>query len=193
MGQKIGIYPGTFDPVHQGHIDFAEQAAVVCGLDEVYFLPELTPRYKIDVTDINHRVNLLNHAVHNHSNLKVLRLSSKQFTTAQTMPELLNIFPEDQFTLLMGSDVANNLHKWIDIDQLLTRFSLAVGMRSGDNKQVIDNVFNAILKKQNHSFEYTFIDTTSGHVASSQIRSGNPAAVPHPATQDYIQKHRLYR
>ncbi|HEU5121705.1 MAG TPA: adenylyltransferase/cytidyltransferase family protein, partial [Candidatus Saccharimonadales bacterium] len=67
--RRIGIYSGTFDPVHYGHIAFAASAIRACNLDEVVFLPEPQPRYKAGVTDIAHRLALLTMATAAQSNL----------------------------------------------------------------------------------------------------------------------------
>ena len=63
MVKRIGIFAGTFDPVHKGHISFALQAIEAAGLDEVVFLPEPRPRHKQSVTDQSHRIAMINLAI----------------------------------------------------------------------------------------------------------------------------------
>jgi cytidyltransferase-like protein len=70
---RIGIYSGTFDPVHAGHMAFALQAMQEAKLDRLYFLPERRPRYKQGVEHFAHRVAMLERAI-----LKNQALSKKK-------------------------------------------------------------------------------------------------------------------
>jgi nicotinic acid mononucleotide adenylyltransferase len=71
---RIGIYAGTFDPVHAGHVSFALHAMTVAQLDEVYFLPERLPRYKPGAAHFAHRVAMLKRAVKPHPDLQIIEL-----------------------------------------------------------------------------------------------------------------------
>src|SRR5258706_15577528 len=105
MQKHIGIYSGTFDPVHPGHVAFALETLQTCKLDEVIFLPEQTPRDKQAVTDLSHRIALLERALADEPNMRVLKLRSPQFTVADTLPEIYAALKDTQLTLLVGSDV----------------------------------------------------------------------------------------
>ncbi|HSX00592.1 MAG TPA: adenylyltransferase/cytidyltransferase family protein, partial [Patescibacteria group bacterium] len=86
MKQTIGIYSGTFDPIHVGHIAFAKEVARELTLDTVIFLPEQRPRGKQRVTDIHHRVELIKQSIQNDNQLQILSLPMQQFTVAETLP-----------------------------------------------------------------------------------------------------------
>jgi len=85
---RVGIYPGTFDPVHVGHIAFALQAMKSAKLDYLYFLPERSPRRKTDITHYGHRVAMLRRAIRPHVQFGLLDLPTKQFSVLKTLPEL---------------------------------------------------------------------------------------------------------
>src|SRR5258706_12226030 len=102
MQKHIGIYSGTFDPVHPGHIAFAREALQTCKLDEVIFLPEQTPRGKEAVTDLSHRIALLERALADEPNMRILKLQSPQFTVADTLPEIHNLLGTTRLTRLIG-------------------------------------------------------------------------------------------
>jgi nicotinate-nucleotide adenylyltransferase len=69
---RIGIYSGTFDPVHSGHISFALQSLKAAKLDKVYFLPERRPRNKQQVEHFGHRVAMLKRAIKPYPEFNVL-------------------------------------------------------------------------------------------------------------------------
>lgn len=184
---RIGIYPGTFDPVHAGHIAFATAALLECQLDEVVFLPEKTPRGKQNVTATAHRVALLEKAIENTAGLRVAALASERFTVKQTLPELRALFGDAELTLLLGSDVALSLPYWPDVDVLLQEMQIAVGMRAGDSRQEIIE----ILRFTKSPATYTVIETEHPHFTSSQVRSGKTALFS-PGVAEYARAHSLY-
>ena len=80
----IGFYPGTFDPIHKGHVAFAQEACDRLGIDIVYLLPEKTPRGKHDVSDIDKRIEMIKNAVSATHSLSVMKLQSTTFTIDKT-------------------------------------------------------------------------------------------------------------
>ena len=162
---RIGIYSGTFDPVHDGHIAFAREASRICSLDKVIFLPEAVPRNKINVTDIATRFVQLQENLSKLPNLEVLDLEQSNFTIKQTLPELQRLFAGAELTLLIGSDVARSLDRWPDIDRLLETVSLAVGMRGDDAQDELKDMMRKL------SFgDVTYVFTDYPHLSSSQLR-----------------------
>lgn len=141
MKQNIGLYPGTFDPIHKGHIGFALAAAEACGLDLVAFLPEHTPRRKQGVTPLLDRLDQIEQALAPHANLTPLTIHTRQFTYQSSMSELRSVYGDDvQFTLLMGSDVAKGISQgWEDADKLFAECRVAVGLRNDDTAEEISN------------------------------------------------------
>ncbi len=179
--KRIGVYSGTFDPVHAGHIAFATAARTACGLDKIVFLPEARPRGKQHVTDISHRIALLERATSDVPYLQVTQLSSLRFTVQATLPELRALFKDAAFTLLVGSDVALKLQHWPGADALLRDMSLAIGLRAGGNENYIKEILPSA----------TIIKTGQWHMASSQVRSGNSHFF-NPAVAAYISENALY-
>src|ERR1051326_1090401 len=119
MHRHIGIYPGTFDPIHDGHISFANEGATLFHLEKVIFLPEKNPRRKQGVTNIAERHAKLKTDIAKHKKLETLLLNTEQFTILETLPELHRLFPGSKFTFFMGSDVALHLSTWQNLPLLL--------------------------------------------------------------------------
>lgn len=134
--KRIGIFSGTFDPVHSGHICFALQAMEKAGLDQVLFLPERHPRNKEGVTHYAHRLAMLKSALKAHANLGILELPDRQLYP-KSVARLNGLFPDDELFLLFGSDVVYSLHEWPLVEVLLKRCSLIIGMRGKDREKTI--------------------------------------------------------
>lgn len=195
MKQTIGIYSGTFDPIHIGHIAFAKQAALGLELDTIVFLPEQQPRGKQHVTDIHHRIELIKQAIQNDNELQVISLPSEQFTIAKTLPELQNHFPSANFTLLIGSDIVRTLlYRWDDLETFLKVASFAVGIRAGDTQDELEAIFAQLEVEYDTAIARYYIETENAHIASSQFRENSTilSQLPHSAMADYIRKNQLY-
>ena len=140
MTHRIGIYPGTFDPIHEGHIAFALRAMELCRLDCVVFLPETNPRGKQNVTAITLRSKALLDVCKKHLVLDVFIPTSSPFSVALTLPELNQQFPDSFLTLLLGSDVFSHLKEWPDVSTLLPTVDIVVGLRKDADPLAIKKI-----------------------------------------------------
>lgn len=132
--RRIGIYSGTFDPVHAGHVAFALQALEKADLEAIYFLPERLPRYKPHVEHFGHRTAMLERALRPHVGLKLIDdLPEPYFSVARTLPRLRQKFPEAKLCFLIGSDVATHISSWDSVEELLRSSELIVGLREGSD------------------------------------------------------------
>ena len=193
MKRSIGIYPGTFDPVHRGHVAFAAETARMLSLDEVIFLPEPKPRRKTNVTDLSHRTALIAAATAENARLGVVNLTSDQFTVPETLAEIRQAFGDVYLTMLIGSDVARFLQSWDALDSLLKEVSLAIGVRAGDSAQDIAAIMDEIARNSGVPVRYQLITARGAGVSSSQIRRGLAGeSHVHPSVAGYIKKHQLY-
>ncbi len=165
--RRIGIYAGTFDPVHVGHITFALQALKVAHLDMVYFMPEREPRRKTAVEHYGHRYAMLRRAVRPHPGLAVLDTTDKHFSVGRTLPRLQHEFGTAELVFLMGSDVAEYLPYWNHIAQLVQQVSFCVGMRQGADKHKIEQVFRGLHVAPKR---VTFVNSFAADISSSKIR-----------------------
>lgn len=141
--KRIGIYAGTFDPVHAGHVSFALQAIEAAGLDCVYFLPERRPHRKQGVEHFGHRVAMLKKAARPHRKLKVLELEDVSFTVKTSLPRLQNRFSGAELSFLVGSDVASQIIEWPNANRLLQTSELIVGVRTEDSESIMQNTIAA--------------------------------------------------
>lgn len=177
---KIGIYSGVFDPVHDGHIAFARAAIASDKVDTVYFMLEVNPRRKHQVTDAVHRRAMLTAALQDELNLELLDASQPTLSVRDTLPWLTQQFGDADLCVMMGSDLFVYLQSWPDYQQLRRSVSFGVAVREG---QTVDES-----KLTNTDW---VIPSPLPTTSSSQIRVGASQHTPQ-AVRDYITTHRLY-
>lgn len=194
--QRIGIFAGTFDPVHDGHIAFAQGAIEACALDKVYFLVEPRPRHKQGVKSIEHRHTMVDAAIKHEALLGSIHLPDSQFTIDGTLPRLLARFEGAKLYLLMGDDVVRHLTAWPYIERLVNSVEFIIGLRHASRSAVEESLVT-LNKARGGKLRYSFIDMPVGSkVSSSRIRTELqeglvPVGVP-PVVLRYIYKHKLY-
>ncbi|HZM63691.1 MAG TPA: nicotinate-nicotinamide nucleotide adenylyltransferase [Candidatus Saccharimonadales bacterium] len=186
MMGNIGIYAGTFDPIHKGHIEFALSAIEKANLDRVILLPERCPRRKLNVTPFADRIEMLKLAAQISPKLEVVALKQDQFTVTKTLPELQRRFGH-KIVLLVGSDEAKHLERWPDLKVLIAQVDLCVGLRAGDSRVAIE----ALLTAQGWRFICIAAGAT-GHIASRSIRLQGQRGFIDPHVQSYITANKLY-
>ena len=167
--KRLGIYSGSFDPVHAGHMAFAAEAMRICKLETVVFMPEAVPRKKPHVSPISERLVELEIALASLP-FRVLDTYSDRFTVDETLTELKTRYPGADFTFLVGSDVALGLPQWPGIDRITTTYRFAVGMRSGDNDRHVKQVLDEL------GANYHIIRTSHGHVSSRALKAKEPSS-----------------
>lgn len=193
---KVGIFSGSFDPVHAGHIAFALQAAEVAELDKVYFLPEQIPRRKVGVTHYAHRIAMLKLALKLHPKLKVLDITDKQFSVNRTLPKIKKLLPSSELYFLVGSDMIDLLlsdnapKQWPDYENFLSQVTLITGVR--EEKQL-----KSYTKKSQKLQPKSIVITSKRPYASSRdIRSAVARGKEHndllQSLKSYIKENWLY-
>lgn len=186
---RVGIFSGTFDPVHRGHIAFALAALKQCQLDKVVLLPERSPRGKLGVSDFKHRLRMLRLAVRPHRKLSVLALPDTQFTAQQTLPQLQAKYPGAQLVMLLGSDVVQTFgFRWPGLDTLLQSVELAISTRAGESESALREFLDTL----DQPFTATFVNGPHAHLSATEVRKGNLQGIE-PLVRDYIEQNQLYQ
>ena len=132
---KIGIYGGTFNPIHTGHIHAAKQAAQILGLDKLLMIPDrIAPHKEIPSGSPTpeQRLQMLRLAVEGEPGMEVsdieLKREGKSYTYL-TVEALREIYPEAELYLLMGTDMFLSFHTWVNPDRITAHATLAVMYR----------------------------------------------------------------
>lgn len=173
--KRIGIYAGTFDPVHTGHVAFALQAVQVAKLDKMYFLPERQPRHKQGTEHFVHRVAMLKRAAKPHPQFQVLELPDVSFSVERTLPRLQRQFSGNQLVFLFGSDVIPGFMEWPKAERLLKHCELVIGVRNQDDLLYVkQQITNWPIQPTNLSIFASYApDVSSGSVREALRRREN--------------------
>lgn len=134
---RIGIMGGTFNPPHLGHLLMAEQVGKQLDLDEVWFMPTSTPPHKEPkvTIDAQHRLNMTRIAIQGNPMFKLQPYEvDKGGTnyTVDTMRHFVSTYPLSDFYYIIGTDSANDLSTWKDIDTLQTLVQFVGVRRPGE-------------------------------------------------------------
>lgn len=192
-GRRVGIYAGTFDPVHSGHIAFALQALRAARLDQVYFLPERRPRGKQGVEHFGHRVAMLRRALRPHPQFEVLELVEASFSVQRTLPHLQQQCAEAELVFLFGSDVVPGLAQWPQAETLLAKYELVIGLRTQSDHDGLRRIIESwpVEPRLVTMFPSYAPDVSSG-VVRTAIRDRKAAPGLLTSVERYSNRHWLY-
>lgn len=132
----IGIYGGTFDPIHTGHLIIAEQVKEILDLKKVVFLPNGNPPHKkYKISDKSHRYKMIDLAIKGNKKFEISDLEIKKNElsyTYDTILELTNFYKEELY-FIIGADSLINLHKWYRYKELINLCKIVVLPRVLEN------------------------------------------------------------
>jgi nicotinate-nucleotide adenylyltransferase len=200
MTQRVGIFGGTFDPIHIGHLAAVDDAAALLDLDRVLFVPNRIPPHKMDrsVSSTEARVAMVSLAVAGNPlfELSTIELEREGPSyTLDTLRELRTRFPGAELTFLAGCDALNALHTWHEPEALLREFGMLIMERPTDSPvdwAAIETRFPGI-RDQVRVLEVPLLDISSADIRR-RVREGRPIRYyVVPAVAEYIQTHGLYR
>lgn len=141
---RIGIYGGTFNPVHYGHLLNAESVRQEYSLDRILFIPDKKPVHKpgTDLADPYDRMNMLKLAVSGNSYFEVSDIeikSEKPSYTIYTLESLAELYPDAELFLIIGSDSFNELDTWRSYMEIISRVHVIV-MKRPDSTELRSDI-----------------------------------------------------
>jgi nicotinate-nucleotide adenylyltransferase len=200
---RLGIFGGSFDPVHLGHLMLAECCREQCALDQVWFVPAHVPPHKQGhtLTADQHRLQMLQLATAGYPAFAVSDRECQRggvSYTVETLSALSDERPDDELFFLMGADSLSDLPGWRQSDRICQLAIPVVVRRQGspepDFRLIRELVPPARLATiQQNQVEMPVLDFSSTAIraavaAGRSIRFQTPAAV-----EQYILQHRLYQ
>ncbi|WP_432412137.1 nicotinate (nicotinamide) nucleotide adenylyltransferase [Rasiella sp. SM2506] len=151
--KKIGLYFGTFNPIHVGHLTIANHMVEFGGLDEVWMVvtPHNPHKKKSTLLDNHHRIAMVDIALEQYPKIKSSKIEfdlPQPNYTVNTLVVLQEKYPEQQFCLIMGEDNLKSLHKWKNYEVILERYPIYVYPRISGEVKVSASVLesNSITK-----------------------------------------------
>lgn len=193
--KKVGIYSGTFDPIHEGHLALARGALAQCGLDKVFFLVEPRPRRKQGVKALEHRDEMVRLAIKGEPRFGSILLGQQRFSAVDTLPVLLERFRGAELYMLMGDDMLAHFADWPHVEDLVEHIQFTIGLREHTETEVKRRL--AIIQKtRGLAMRYNLFQAAKPEFSSSairqQIKQGEIPSGLTPAVRRYIQDQGLY-
>lgn len=200
---RLGIYGGSFDPVHYGHLLLAECCREQCALDEVWFMPAATSPHKTQqrMAAAEQRVAMLRLALDGEPGFRVSTAEIDRgglSYTVQTLAELRANLPQAELFFLMGADAVRDLPTWREPARIAHLATLVAVHRAEappvDWQRLVDLLGPVAANATSRLVvEMPRIDLSSRELrsrvsAQQSIRFRMP-----PAVIDYIARHQLYR
>lgn len=168
MKNKILIFGGTFNPIHNGHLILAENSINEEGFDKVVFIPTMNPYYK-DTLDFDTRLKMLKMAIKDNDKFtyssieKKYNLEGKLYLILEKISEL----SDDDITILIGSDSLMNLDWWYKIDEILKKYKILV-LKRDDEDEAIEMKINEY--KEKYGADIKVLNNKRVEISSSMIR-----------------------
>jgi len=190
---NIGVFGGTFNPPHIGHLIVAEHAREHLGLGRVLFVPAAIPPHKqgVDIVEPRHRLAMVECAVKGNSRFAAadleLRRGGVSFTV-ETLEALKGAHPGDSLTLLIGADNLVEFAAWREPERILGLADLVVLSRPGFPDQTLQHP----LRRSFSTCRVPAIEIESNQIRR-RVREGKSIRYLVPEeVRSYIEKHRLY-
>jgi len=135
--KKTGLFFGSFNPIHVGHLIIANHMVEYTDLEELWFVisPHNPLKKKSSLLADHHRYAMVNLAVEDNPNLWASNIEfslSQPSYTVHTLAFLEEKYPKKEFVLIMGGDNLRNLHKWKNYEHILNNYSIIVYPRPGE-------------------------------------------------------------
>ena len=187
---KIGVYVGSFDPVHKGHTDIIDYLIDSEYIEDAIIVPTENYWDKQNLTDLDKRTDMLKLAFKGES--KILVSLSKYEYTYQIMNELNKEYESDEFYLIIGADNVVDFYKWKNYKDILKNHVLVIPRDGIDVSSYINNYeakdkFILVEDFENNSISSTFI--------RDGVKNNNLSDIDglvDKKVKDYIVKNKLY-
>ncbi len=194
---KVGLFGGSFDPVHRGHLEPVRQARAALGLERVIYLPTARPPHKTarSATALQ-RYAMVELALLGEEGLCASPFELREETcyTVDTVEHFRGEMPEAELVLLIGADSWAAFTSWREWRRILDTVELAVLVRPGWETGELDEPF----ARAHAQGRLHFVGNEPWPVSSTALRRQlgrgeeiSPDTVP-PLVLDYIRKYRLY-
>ena len=164
---KIGLYFGSYNPIHIGHMAIANYMVEYTDIDQLWFVvsPQNPHKNKNNLLDDYQRLEMVHRAVEGDDRLRASNIEfslPKPSYTVDTLAYLSDQFPNYHFSILMGSDNLENFHKWKNYETIIENYGIIVYPRPGFDKSKVKSIKNISITE----------DAPLMEISSSFIREG---------------------
>ena len=169
---KIGLFGGTFDPIHIGHMILMENVINNLDLDKIYVLPHSNPPHKLEnkKTALNLRLKMVNETIKDNPKLEINDYDYRDneiHYTFNTINYFKKSYPNDEFFFIMGEDSFLDIEKWKNYKEILKENLIIFKRYSNKNFSLISKI-NQVRKYNKNIY---IIDNIALDISSTLIRN----------------------
>lgn len=191
---KIGLYFGTFNPIHIGHLIIANHLAEHSNLDEVWMVvtPHNPLKKKTTLLEDHHRLEMVHLATENYPKIKPsdfeFKLPQPNYTV-NTLVKLGEKYSQHEFSLIMGEDNLKTFHKWKNYEVILENYTIYVYPRISSEAE------NAALKSHPkvHNIDAPIVEISSTFIRNNIKMKKNIQPLLLPKVWEYIDHNNFYK
>ncbi|MEX0593338.1 MAG: nicotinate (nicotinamide) nucleotide adenylyltransferase [Balneolaceae bacterium] len=196
--KRIALFGGTFDPIHQGHVELIRSIEKSLLVDDIWVLPSPDPPHKQHSTfsPYHHRLQMIQLAIRELNLPAIICEVEKELAypsyTIQTVRYLQEHYPTDRFYLCIGADSLNQFHTWKSHEELLQRVPLLVARRPGWARETVSkHVLNRTLMLDHPDVAISSRDLRTAISTGGTLQKPIQRQIP-PSVWSYIQQEKLY-
>ena len=181
---RIGVFVGSFDPIHIGHIKVMDYLIDNNYLDKIIILPTLNYWKKQNITNVDKRVEMIKKIKRDY--IIIDNINNKYAYTYQILESLHNIYKKDEIYLIISADNIIDFHKWVNVESILNNNKVIVLNR---NNIDINKYVDKFIEKDKFIVieDFPFID-----ISSTELRNKINKDYLDEEVYNYIIENKLY-
>jgi nicotinate-nucleotide adenylyltransferase len=190
---NIGLYFGTFNPIHVGHLIIANHMVENSDLDEVWMVvtPHNPFKKKATLLDNHQRYEMVYQATEEYPKIKPSDIEFQLPQPSYTINTLVHIqekFPSHQFSLIMGEDNLQNLHKWKNYEEIVNNHTIYVYPRVFENKREL-----CFSKETIYKIDAPIVEISSTSIRNSIKQGKNVKPLLPEKVSEYLEQMNFYK
>lgn len=193
---KIGLYFGTFNPIHVGHLIIANHMAEYSDLEQIWMVvtPHNPHKQKNTLLDDYQRLHLVNLAIEDYPKIKPSDIEFKlpqPNYTVNTLAHLKDKFPQHEFSLIMGEDNLKSLHKWKNYEYILENHAIYIYPRVSE---AIEKESDSVLENHPrvHKIDAPIVEISSTFIRENIKNKKNVRPLLSEKVWNYIDHNNFY-
>ncbi|MCF7853408.1 MAG: nicotinate-nucleotide adenylyltransferase [Candidatus Pacebacteria bacterium] len=201
---RLGVFGGSFDPIHNGHLFIAGEIIRRGLVDEILFVPANVPPHKPAsyVSPAELRLTMLQEVLEPYEEFSLsdieVQHGEEPSYTIDTIHTLAGAFPEHTLCFLMGMDSLVELHQWRRAPELIAKFELLIYPRPGVREPAFAELSGHFGPRQARRLLNSILDTPPVPISATQVRAAvrarqNLAGLVPDCARTFIEQHNLYK
>ena len=197
---KLCLFQGTFNPIHNAHLDVCEYAKKNFDFDKILVIPAAKPPHKDIEDNSSHRLEMARLALNEKENIEVSDIEYKRNGLSYTYLTILELYKkykvDGKISFIIGTDAFKNIESWYEADKLKDLVDFILFER--DDKHTLINDEKHLQKLKEKGYNYKMMKMPFVDISSTKIRNNiyNSLPINHlvpKGVEEYIAKHGLYR